>query len=653
MINYKKELDGIRAIALLMVIFYHYGFSIAKGGYLGVDIFFVLSGYLITSILNKNLTSYNFSIINFYQRRVLRLFPAFILVLIITSFLAVDTLNNNSLEKFTNSFISSILFYSNFYYWQNFGYFGPISTQEYLLHTWSLSIEMQFYITFPILLTILYKYFKPNLKQILIILTFLSFLLAEYASLFHPVANFYLLPTRIWEFFVGSLMFLYQKKNVPFVSPLLSWAGLFLIFFSVVFFDGTINAPNHFTIVPIIGTVLLIINIGENDRLKSILCSKVLRYLGIISYSAYLWHQPLAVYFRLKFGEFNDKWYLVLVLFFLTLFLAAITYILVEKPTRNLSFKNGLKKIEPSFATLFFGLLLIPLHLFFIGYNIKNTSKEEIALLSSIHRNDSKNCNNKIDQCLKLDLDYKNIFLIGDSNAYHFEKIVQNMSQDLNYKFINITYGGCLPLTKYRRIDLNKNWNTKCYSIAKSLEERFSNKSNDDVIIVSAAWLVYLYGKEYFYKEFSKKILVPLSPINIFNEKIMFEDKLSSFEKYLDNLLRVLNNYTSKVIFVGPMPPGMFNEKKKLYRQINTSYDIEKFKKYNEHFHNLVFKLKNKYNFEYIDLKKSICKSGRCYAKLNGKFIYSDPLHFSNHGQKVVLQDQLQLKINKFLNYEN
>lgn len=256
--NYRPEIDGLRAIAVLPVIFFHAGFSIFKGGYVGVDIFFVISGFLITSILVEELDTGRFSILGFYERRARRILPALFLVLLVCIPFAYSLLLPNQLKDFSQSLIAVSLFVSNILFWQESGYFEPAAEEKPLLHTWSLAVEEQYYIVFPIFLLVFWTTGKPKLSSLLLLVATASLLLCEWGWRNSPSANFYLAPTRAWELLAGSLTaFVVAKFGVQ-RNNIISWIGFFLIAFAIFGFNKNMPFPSSLGLVPVLGTVLIL-----------------------------------------------------------------------------------------------------------------------------------------------------------------------------------------------------------------------------------------------------------------------------------------------------------------------------------------------------------------------------------------------------------
>ncbi|PRO68454.1 acyltransferase family protein [Alteromonas gracilis] len=240
---YRKEIDGLRAVAILPVIWIHSGLPYVTGGFLGVDVFFVISGFLITSILLKEFEANSFSLTKFYERRARRILPAFLAVIAVTSLiLPFVSSHPKFIGDYGTSVLSAILFSSNIYFWQTSGYFGSASELSPMLHTWSLAVEEQYYIFFPLLIMLLFSKGKKVIISALILISITSLLISEWGALNSPIANFYLLPSRAWELLAGALASVfylngYLNKIKAKSSTFLSALGICLILISYFLFS--------------------------------------------------------------------------------------------------------------------------------------------------------------------------------------------------------------------------------------------------------------------------------------------------------------------------------------------------------------------------------------------------------------------------------
>jgi peptidoglycan/LPS O-acetylase OafA/YrhL len=313
--KHRKEIDGIRALAIISVILFHAGFSTFSGGFFGVDIFFVISGYLITKVISEELENGTFSLFNFYERRVRRIIPALLFVMLCTLPFAWFIMMPQDLKEFSRSLISTPFFLSNFLFYSTSDYFSTSSEFKPLIHTWSLAVEEQYYILFPLFLMLIWKLGKKLLIFSLIIILISSFLVAKNKSLTNPLFSFYLLQARAFEILIGCIIALFKSYQKDFfnnklftkiekyktnIEQSLSITGLAMMLYAILFFDKNTQNPTLFALIPTIGTALVLAFATNKNFTGKFLSHKILVRIGLISYSAYLWHQPLFAFARLK-----------------------------------------------------------------------------------------------------------------------------------------------------------------------------------------------------------------------------------------------------------------------------------------------------------------------------------------------------------------
>lgn len=450
--KYRPEIDGIRALAVLPVILYHAGFEWFSGGFVGVDVFFVISGYLITTIIISEIADGNFGIVNFYERRARRILPAlFFVMAVCIPFAWVWMLPKHFLD-FGESMIAVSIFVSNIFFWREAGYFANASELKPLIHTWSLAVEEQFYIIFPIFLMIFWRVGIKLISLILVFIFFISLGVAEWATLRYPSANFYLLPTRGWELLIGVTISIYLKYNSHLKSylanQLLSMLGFLMIVYSIIYFQKSTPFPSLYALVPTFGTGLLIFTAVKGTVINKFLSIKPIVGLGLISYSAYLWHQPLLAFSRYRFSDQLSN-ILLLCLCGLSLIIAWFSWRYVETP-----FRKQRKISQKSIFTISIsGLVFFVLvgNLIIHNESINNRGFEANSQLEwPKHANVSNECLSKFggDQyCVVGDIEKPiSMILIGDSHANHFfiglDSILKNKSENL----LMLGAGGCPPL---------------------------------------------------------------------------------------------------------------------------------------------------------------------------------------------------------------
>lgn len=346
--KYRSEIDGLRGIAVLLVILYHSHYSLLSGGFIGVDVFFVISGYVITKSLFKDFKENNFSIKNFYTKRVKRIIPNFIFFSIFTLALGWMFLKEYELIQLSETVFYSSLFLSNlFFIKEGLSYYGNDLKSNLAVHTWSLGVEEQFYIIYPFF--IMFIFFKSFFykKQIYFTLISLSFLLSIICTNLinielYNLISFYSLPTRAWEFGVGGILALNQKDQTLIksrFSNIIYFLGILLILIPAVVFDDMTQFPGFNALYPVFGTGILIL-LG-NDKtlyLNKILQNKFLVKLGLISYSLYLYHNPIFIIFDKLF--INDSFFIFVISLITSLLVSSISYIFIEKKFRYGSDKN-------------------------------------------------------------------------------------------------------------------------------------------------------------------------------------------------------------------------------------------------------------------------------------------------------------------------
>ena len=437
--KYRPEIDGMRALAIVPVILFHSGFDMFSGGYVGVDIFFVISGYLITTILITDIENKRFSLIYFYERRARRILPALYFVLITATLYGFFTTPFYSRDLFQSIFATTIFSENILLYIESANYFDSDIEKKLLFHTWSLAIEEQFYLIFPILLFLTWRFGKYKVFLIIIILFSISFLLSEVAWHIEPLrkkditANFFLAPTRMWEILAGSITaFIILKFGIK-NNNILSLIGFAAIIYSIFFYDVTTPFPGVYALLPVLGTVLLILFSNKKTIVSKFLSTKIFIGIGVISYSAYLWHQPINVLFDREVSLFVNSSQMTsisLIKIFITVLISILTYFFIEKPFR---FKVSKKRFYLTITSITFLLLGIS------SYGNKSVGFEKFKL--SFFDN---NKNYYIDYYSELEKKFKSnwgdktkisnaeILVIGDSMADDFKASLKSQGLDIN-----------------------------------------------------------------------------------------------------------------------------------------------------------------------------------------------------------------------------
>ena len=659
-ITYRPEIDGLRAIAVVAVILYHaritlFGHQLFKGGFIGVDIFFVISGYLITSIILKELvTTGSFSFKHFYERRIRRILPALLFIMLVSLPFAWIFLLPSSFIDFSKSILYSLGFSSNFYFhYTDLQYGAEDGLLKPFLHTWSLSVEEQYYILFPIVLLITFKYFKKHLLTILVIGFIISLLMADWGSKNHPSFNFYVLPTRGWELIAGSILAYFQiqighRSKHQTLNLILSSIGLFLIGHSFLFFNDKMFHPSFYTLTPIIGVCLVIWFSNKDELITKILSSKLFVGTGLISYSLYLWHYPIFAFARITnfaSGDITKKLIVGLVIVLLSIF----TYFIIEKPSRDRNTK--FKKI---FLLIFISLLtLIIINISIIrkeGYKNKLSEFFNKNLTQRpwlILKNDqNETCFGHKDGCIFNINSNKKVFIIGDSQLASLTYDLKKKLLIKDYQILIHTIGGCVYAPGFDLISIKtQKIHEFCnYNYFSKLEKKLANEKGSIIIIG---------GLRYFYNNIYSKF-VPRGE---------FDTVKSSFSSSIKKLSKENN-----VIFVYPIPVlnksvkeeflkqftqrNLFKEFKFKFKNITISY--EEYIKKNNTIIEMLNTIKNG-NIYRAYPHKLLCNTmmiDKCVSSDNKKILYYDRDHPSPEGAEMI-NDSIIKEIEKIESKSN
>lgn len=439
--HYRPEIDGLRALAVAPVLLFHAGFGFLGGGFAGVDVFFVISGFLITSIIYREIREGSFSIVSFYERRARRLAPALLLVCAVCIPFAVMWMLPQELNNFGKSLYAVNLFASNFLFWDQTGYFEPSTELMPLLHTWSLAVEEQFYVVFPLLLLALRRFSTATVLKVVVASIFLSFVAAQVLAFVDPAANFYLLPSRFWELGAGAVLALGGVDRLPVAKgwrEMLAGIGLLAIVASYVLVEQSPAYPGWATVPVVLGTAL-VLAFGRRDTLVGKLLSvRPLVAIGLISYSLYLWHQPVFAFARLRaIDGIPPAGYAVLIV--LCIALATLSWRFVEQPFRQ---RGKVGRGAVFGATLAAGAVALVIGLGFDGTDGLVSRNRELARLIEPSVGIGKECDAVVDlKCATSRA--PEIAVWGDSFARHLVDGFTASKPDV--RLVQLTKNNCGP----------------------------------------------------------------------------------------------------------------------------------------------------------------------------------------------------------------
>lgn len=606
--SFRKDINGLRAIAVIAVVIFHFYPTLLPGGFAGVDVFFVISGFLMSGIIFKGIEGNSFSLLRFYVARANRLIPAlavFCLILLILGWFFMTTWDYKTLGR---DVATTMLFVSNIMYSMRSNYFD--SGNNFLLHTWTLSVEWQFYIFYPIILVLLKKFISiENLKRTVVILCIVSFLFSIYSSIKWPAESYFLLPSRAWEMLFGGIAYLYPFRNNSnknyLDSTVLELLGILLIISSYFFISSENSWPGYLAAIPVVGTWLVIQSSKESSFITG---SAVFQKLGLWSYSIYLWHWPIAVSFN--YYDINVTYKPIGIL--LSVLLGFISFYTIEKRRpRSVNLKKPIAAyvfITLSFAVV--GSLL---------FKTQGIASREVLESNSLIQGGVANDHTIHEGLLLLntkdDYDY---LLIGDSNSNHYTRGILKEGSRVKSSW----YATCIsfPNSISTRSGHYVSWKNDC-------KENYKVGLGDKNIIIAQSWA---------------------RPEKGSLECTTNECKLTgSYDYDMQYQLRELIEFYGKekhIYIIGELPKPINNKIMKCL-QTNKLLGLNRLCNSNEGFrgsskrmNNILSIVASDYsNVFFIDPGNAICDDGVCNYNDNGNSIFMpDGEHLSGYGSEVI-----------------
>ena len=640
---FRKDINGLRAWAVLAVVLYHFGVPGFSGGFVGVDVFFVISGFLMTKIIITNIEKDNLSIFKFYLARARRIIPALLalcLTMLVVSWL---WLPNEDIRKISSHVITAIVFLSNIKFWKESGYFDTSSHDKPLLHTWSLSVEWQFYFLLPILCLILYKYFNLKyIKLVLIGIGVASLTLSIYISNKYPDVAFYLLPSRMWEMLAGGGVWWITRKNTisDKLAIRLEMFGFIFTITAVCTFNNNLTWPGYFALLPVLGSMLILYANRQSSFLTN---NPIAQYLGKISYSIYLWHWPLVV--LLTYAEEQKNQMLIIISIIISIILGSISFHLIEKPSRNFFGKLGTKTQAMCFSFMSC-CIIFAASIMFVGVKyshgtlhnlLNNRLTSQLNEISSASRNfnvlrdtchlepqkgiDSPHC--------KFGSGEEKIVVVGDSHA---NAIITALPPAIHGKAIELTYSGCATILGIKRDSY------QCSEFAeKTINELNHKYKNLNVLIINRSSL-YINGSN----ENDKNHGVPVS---YFTKKYSAPNNQLNTE-YRTALIKTMCSIKnpSRVYLMRPIPEMGVNVPEKMSRAIIFGKKIpEIYISLNDYYsrHRVVLEAQDaaakQCGVNILNPLPYLCHDGRCWGSKDNIPLYYDDDHLSEYGNKLLI----------------
>ena len=618
-IKYRSDIDGLRALAVLSVILFHIDKSWIPGGFLGVDIFFVISGYLITLILTREVNETNtINITNFYKRRIKRIIPALLFVLIPTFITGFLIMAPDDLLNLSKSMIWAFFSSANIYFYSSIdtGYFADDSSILPLLHLWSLGVEEQFYILWPFIVLLFLRHITSiKIRLIYVLILFLiSFFLAQSLITTYHSFTYYMLPTRAWELLAGAIVaFLVYSgiRTKPILSEFMALFGFFLILISFFLVDESDPVPGISALPVIFGSAMLIYSGAFSPTyVGRFLSFKFFVAIGLVSYSAYLWHWPILAY--LRYVLIDIDWIVVTGIIIFTFVMAILSYFFIETPLRTNNMNT--KKV-------FIWYFIIPaIIIISVPIFTKKTIKyqaEKILPASAYQYNcqfiqfDPKAYEEQ--RCVYPEQTTKaDVFLIGDSNAAHYLGMLRVFSKYYGFSIRNATQSSC-PLLIEGEFDwIDKRFKKGCSIYRNTI---LTEAKKYDTVIIGGSWNYY-YRKEGFKENFINTM-----------------DILSKNIKHIILLAKV------------PLFPGYDKDCEIKGKRLNHLNCAEKFdNNLSDNISNLfLHTIAKKYtNVDYFDIRQQVCHNGNCSPYFDGQPVYYDGGHLSMKGSKYIGEKMLK-----------
>ncbi|WP_206483089.1 acyltransferase family protein [Thalassotalea sp. G2M2-11] len=638
--NYRSDIDGLRTIAVFLVILNHAGFSLFSGGYVGVDVFFVISGFLITSIIYPKIVEKNFSIGWFLSRRIKRLMPVLFFIIFIIAIVFSLIMLPQDLVKFYQSIIWVILYAGNFFMWiHHGGYFDGNSQEAPLLHTWSLAVEEQYYFVWPIMLIIAVRLFGVKVTAWLSIFLFVAMtVFSQWGTEVTIGAAYYLLPTRFFELLLGSCVaiFWHKRPKLNEVSHhFISLLGLALIIVSAVALSEHSPFPGYNALYPTVGTALLIYS--QYGVVNRFLRTKAMVYSGNISYSLYLWHWP--IFTLLRYLSIELSLLIQILAIVLTYVLSVLSYHYIEQPCR----KSRINSFSP-IAIKFYvvpTVLIVSIALFGIyqkGYESRfdgQTLKMEQAL--NTHSSDSRKvCHSAFrdynrkpsEDCIigERQANSKGVLIIGDSHANHLVPFISELLSTASAWGQDYTLDRCLPI-------VGLNWGGNLYKAERCRARnemilRHIRENAFSYVVLAASWP----------DETTRRMFDDNKQLTSEHEKIaVFQNKLQKTVEEIINSGAVPVLFEDTPTLEGKSPKCPI--KQKIY---NESLNCDINLKTNE-FISKAFRIVKSIYPETIIIRPSelYCKEGSCSMSLNNIPLYRDDDHLNVVGAKELAKQYL------------
>ena len=623
----------------MAVVLYHFGVPGFTGGFVGVDIFFVISGFLMTAIIINGLENDRFSLWEFYLARTRRIIPALLVLCVFLLMLGFFWLPSIDFKILGTHAATVLTFVSNVKFWREAGYFDATSHEKWLLHTWSLSVEWQFYILLPLGCLLLWHWFgRRGLKFSLVAIGLFSLVLSIYASSHWPGAAFYLLPTRVWEMLAGGLVW-WVTRNQPIPHP---WAklaerlGFVLIVLTIALFNPAMQWPGYLALVPVIGAMLVLAANRSNSWLTA---NPLARHLGASSYSIYLWHWPLVVLLTYASETTNPQW--IAAGIGLSVLLGKLSLHCVENPTRK-----SVTKLSPTWQSLVLGGAVVIAGLMAVAARYQHVEWRiepaiEIAAAETNNYNTRRNVchistgNGITSPLCKFGESAKPTIVLGDSHANAVVTAVEKATGSA----IELTYSGCQTIFDMKKKNVPEDSSLECHNFNLNAISKINADFLYSPVVIVNRLSAPILGQNESNQEFSGKP-------SVFFDKSYEHPNQKLNEQYKNAIVKTICSIQnpSRVYLVRPFPEMGIDVPKTMARSMMFGKSVPQIsislKEYHQR-HAVAWAAQDeaahRCGVKILDPLPYLCHDGRCWGSKNGRPIYYDDDHLSEFGNKLLV----------------
>jgi peptidoglycan/LPS O-acetylase OafA/YrhL len=637
---FRHDINGLRAWAVIAVVLFHFGIPGFSGGFIGVDVFFVISGFLMTQIIVTGLERGNFSVWKFYLARATRIIPALLTLCLALLFLGWFWLPTPDYTQLSKHVFTAILFISNIKFWKESGYFDSASHEKWLLHTWSLSVEWQFYLLLPIIILLAWKTFgKTGLKLTLVLGLALSFSFSAYLANVDPSADFFLIPTRAWEMLAGGVVWWLTRTSALSnnVSKIAELAGLLCIVASIALFDAGMLWPSYYAALPVIGAMLVL----AAARQKSIFTSNIFaERIGTSSYSIYLWHWPIVV--LLIYTNTINKPVWIATGLIASLLLGELSLRIIENPARKILAKQTLWTSALSIGATTAAVAILSVATFTLSFPSRLPAQIDIIANESLNKLPNR------DSCFAKSgvtspgcvFGGKNIrvIVLGDSHGDATISAIEAALPSKEDGLLDLTYAGCPTILGAMVVPGELDKNIQCKEFNQWLSGKLASLDRNIPVVIINRASSFVFGQQIAGSKLNKP--------SIYFTKIYNTPEPEFLNEYKKNLVNTTCAIAKdrEVFIVRPFPEMLVDIPKTLSRALSFGLEAPQISitesDYNMR-HSFIWAAQDEASrqcgIKLLNPLPYLCKDGVCSGAREGRPIYFDDNHLSEYGNKILI----------------